>query len=100
MYIRLDGDEHVLMRTGAGEDGLPHETVIARLGSDPELNLFFSAEQGRREHPELWADVSDFHLLQALENFKRRLGRLKPALVALKTCSEEKSGEKVSEPRK
>ncbi len=100
MYIRLDGDEHVLVRTSAGEDGLPHETVVAKLGSDPELNLFLSAEQGRREHPELWDGVSDFHLLQALENFKRRLGRLKPALVALKTRSEEKSEGKVSEPRK
>jgi hypothetical protein len=100
MYIRLDGDEHVLVRTAAGEDGLPQETVIARLGSDPELNLFFSAEQGRREHPELWDGVSDFHLLQALENFKRRLGQLKPALVAVRTGSEEKRGGRRSEPPK
>ena len=100
MYIRLDGDEHVLVRTTAGEEGRPRETVIARLGSDPELNLFFSAEQGRREHPELWSGVSDFHLLQALENYRRRLGQLKPALVALGTRSEEKHGGKKPEPPK
>lgn len=98
MYIRLDGDEHVLVRTAAGENGLPRETIVAQLGSDPELNLFLSAEQGRREHPELWDCVSDFHLLQALENFKRRLGQFKPALVALRTRAEKRHGGKASEP--
>jgi hypothetical protein len=82
MYIRLEGDEHLLVRTIKGTDGPPKEVVLARLGQDPESNLFFSAERGRREQPELWQGIEDFHLLQALENYKRRLGRFKPALVA------------------
>lgn len=84
MYIRLAGDDHLLVKTVKGPDAAPKEVVLASLGQDPELNLFFAAEQGRRDHPELWEDVSDFHLLQALENFKRRMGSLKPALVLIK----------------
>ena len=83
MYIRLEGPEHVLVKTAPGPDGLPQELILANLGTDPELNLFFSAERGRRERPGLWEGVTDFHLLQALENYKRRLGNLKPALVAI-----------------
>ena len=83
MYIRLDGLEHLSVKTVQGTDGLPQELILAKLGSDPELNLFFSAERGRRERPGVWEGVTDFHLLQALENYKRRLGRLKPALVAV-----------------
>ncbi len=84
MYIRLEGNEHLLVRTIQGPKDEPAEVVIARLGTDPELNLFLAAERGRREQPELWEGVQDFHLLQALENFKRRIGRFKPALVAVK----------------
>jgi hypothetical protein len=83
VYIRLEGPEHLLVKTVRGSDGLPQEMILAKLGSDPELNLFFSAERGRRERPGLWEGVTDLHLLQALENYKRRLGRLKPALVAV-----------------
>lgn len=83
MYIKLEQDEHILVRTVKGPDNLPREIVLARLGQDPELNLFLSAETGRREQPERWEGVEDFHLLQALENFKRRQGRLKPALVSV-----------------
>ncbi|MBI5569972.1 MAG: hypothetical protein HY914_08515 [Desulfomonile tiedjei] len=83
MYIRQEGGEHLLARTIEGPDGNPQEVVLARLGTDPELNLFFSSEQGRREEPELWDGINDFHLLQALENFKRRQGHCRPALVAL-----------------
>jgi hypothetical protein len=92
MYIRLEGDEHLLIRTVRGPEDEPAETVIARLGADPELNLFFAAERGRREHPELWEGVRDFDLLQALENFKRRMGRFKPALVAVKGGLEDTPG--------
>ncbi len=81
---RLVGDDHLLVRTVKGPDAAPKEVVLASLGQDPELNLFLAAEQGRRDHPDLWEDVSDFHLLQALENYKRRLGSLKPALVVIK----------------
>lgn len=84
MYIRMDGDECLLARTTRGDDGLPQELVLARLGVDPELNLFFAAQQGRREHPELWEGVNDLHLIQALENFKRRMRRMRPALVCVK----------------
>ncbi|MBI5249016.1 MAG: hypothetical protein HY912_05930 [Desulfomonile tiedjei] len=84
MYIRLDGDDHILVRTMRGTDGAPKEVVLANLGQDPELNLFLGAEQGRRENPAVWEDVSDFHLLQALENYKRRLGSYRPALVTIK----------------
>ncbi len=83
MYIRSDGDEHILVKNVQGIDGAPTETVLANLGTDPELNLFFAAQQSRREHPELWEGVSDYHLLQALENFKRRIGGMKPALVCV-----------------
>jgi hypothetical protein len=83
MYIRLEGHEHILARTGKGPDGLPREIVLANLGSDPELNLFLAAERGRREHPELWEGVADFHVLQALETYKRRMGNQKPALVTI-----------------
>jgi hypothetical protein len=83
MYIRREGDEHLLARTIEGPDGNPQEVILARLGTDPELNLFFSSERGRREEPELWEGVNDFHLLQALENFKRRQGHCRPALVAI-----------------
>lgn len=67
----------------SGEEGEPRETLLARLGEDPELNLFLAAEHGRRSEPEKWEGVENFHLLQALENFKRRLGGYKPALVAV-----------------
>ncbi len=89
MYIRLEGLAHLLIRTVQGPDGLPRELVLANLGSDPELNLFPSAEQGRREHPDLWDNVTDFHLLQALENYKRRVGHFKPALVAVAAKKQE-----------
>ncbi len=83
MYIRLEGDEHLLVRTVKGDGGIPREVVLARLGPDPELNLFLSAQVERRKHPELWEGVEDYHLLQALETFKRRIGRQKPALVVI-----------------
>ncbi|MEJ2715881.1 MAG: hypothetical protein P8182_01890 [Deltaproteobacteria bacterium] len=83
MYIKLEQDEHILVRTVKGPDNLPREIVLARLGQDPELNLFLCAETGRREDPERWDGVEDFHLLQALENFKRRQGGMKPALVSV-----------------
>jgi hypothetical protein len=84
MYIKLQDDEYVLVRSFPGSDGPPREVVLARLGQDPELNLFVTARQGRLEAPELWEGVHDYHLLQALENFKRRIGGFKPALVAVK----------------
>jgi hypothetical protein len=83
MFIRDDGDELVLVRTFPGEENRPEEVVLARLGQDAELNLFHAAETGRRTHPEHWRDISDFDVLQALENFKRRIGHMKPALVAI-----------------
>ena len=81
MYIRAEGDEHLLIRTVKGDDGAPQEFVLAELGSDPELNLFLAANSGRRDNPELWDGVEDHHLLLALENFKRRLRHQRPALV-------------------
>jgi hypothetical protein len=99
VYIRLEGPEHLLVRTVRGSDGLPQELIMAKLGSDPELNLFFSAERGRREQPGLWEGVTDFHLLQALENYKRRLGHLKPALVAVAGKNSETTQEHSLEPR-
>jgi hypothetical protein len=84
MYIRLEGQNHLLIKTVEGPDGAPREVVLGDLGEDPELNLFIAAEVGRRKEPELWEGVSNFHLLQALENYKRRAGRFKPALVAFK----------------
>jgi hypothetical protein len=95
MYIRLEGANHLLITTIQGPDGVPREAVLADLGSDPELNLFIAAEAGRRKDPELWSGISNFHLLQALENYKRRAGRFKPALVAFKgkrTDDEEPCG--------
>ena len=83
MYIRQQGDEFILVRNVRGPDGAPEEALLARLGEDPEINLFFAAQQGRRAQPELWEGVHDFHLLQALENFKRRIGSSKPALVVV-----------------
>lgn len=83
MYIRLEGNDHLLVRTVKGPDDQPREVVIANLGPDPELNLFASAQQGRRQHPEHWDGVHDYHLLQALQNYKRRLGNYKPALTAV-----------------
>jgi hypothetical protein len=83
MYIRREGNDHLLVRTVKGPKGHPIELLLANLGVDPELNLFSSAQRGRREHPEDWEGVHDFHLLQALENYKRRVGRSKPALVAV-----------------
>jgi len=71
----------MLVRTVRGSDGSPEELILADLGQDPELNLFPAAEIGRRKNPELWQGIRDFDLLQALENFKRRLGHSKPALV-------------------
>ena len=92
MYIRIEGDEHLLVKNVEGIDGTPSERILAKLGSDPELNLFFAAQQSRRNHPDLWENVSDYHLLQALENYKRRLGGQKPALVCVegKIQSDEK----------
>ncbi len=84
MYIKLQGNEYVLVRILPGSDGPPREVVLAYLGQDPELNLFLTARQGRQQAPELWDGVHDYHLLQALENFKRRIGGFKPALVAVK----------------
>ncbi len=83
MYIRLEGKNHLLVRTVKGPKGHPVELVLADLGRDPELNLFSSAHRGRREHPERWEGVDDFHLLLALENYKRRVGHSKPALMAV-----------------
>ena len=83
MYIRLEGDEHLLIRTVQGDDGGPGELVLASLGSDPELNLFLAAESGRMDRPDVWEGVEDHHLLLALENFKRRLRHQKPALVPI-----------------
>ena len=100
MYIKYDDGEHVLVRTVRGPDALPREVVLARLGQDPELNLFSSAEEGRERHPELWEDVHDFHVLQALQNYKRKIGNFRPALVSVKgklakrvTPEEEDEGE-------
>ena len=84
MYIRIEGDEHLLIRTVKGNDEVPQEIVLANLGSDPELNLFLAASSGRRNHPDLWDGVEDHHLLLALENFKRRLRHQRPALVPVK----------------
>lgn len=83
MYIKVVNNEHVLVRTLQGSDGTPREVVLANLGPDPELNLFLAARKGRQDNPELWDDVLDYHLLQALETFKRRVGGFKPALVAV-----------------
>lgn len=83
MYIRFHENEYQLVRIFPTPDGPPSEVVLARLGEDPDLNLFIAAGQGRRKHPELWDGVHDYHLLQALENLKRRLGGYKPALVAV-----------------
>ncbi len=83
MYIRLEGNEHLLIRTIEGTDGTPKEVILANLGQDPELNLFLAADRGRRDNPEVWEGVSDFHLLQAWENYKRRLGRFRPSLVVI-----------------
>jgi len=84
MYIRLEDDRCLLIRTLRGPEGQPRELVLADLGQDPELNLFFTAESGRLRDPDLWEGVTDFHLLQALENYKRRLGGFRPVLVAVK----------------
>lgn len=61
-------------RTMRGDDREPRETLPARLGEDPELNLFVAAEHGRRSEPDKLEGVASIHLRQALENFKRRLG--------------------------
>ena len=84
MYIRLEDGEHILIRTVQGPDGLPQEKLLANLGPDPELTLFSAAEQGRRENPQDWEEIHDYHLLQALETFKRRIGNFKPALVGVR----------------
>lgn len=81
MYIRACNGNHILIKNVEIENGESREQVLADLGSDPEINLFFAAEAGRRKDPELWEDVHDFHLLQALETFKRRTAGYKPALV-------------------
>ncbi len=83
MYIRLEGENHLLVRTVKIDGQGVREVVLANLGIDPELNLFVSAEHGRRKEPELWEGIADFHLLQALENFKRRIGNYRPALVVI-----------------
>jgi len=84
MYIRLEDDRCLLVRTLRGPHGEPRELVLADLGNDPELNLFLAAESGRLRNPDLWEGVTDFHLLQALENYKRRVGGFRPALVAVR----------------
>jgi hypothetical protein len=83
MYIRLEGENHLLVRTVKTAEQGVREVVLANLGIDPELNLFVSAELGRRKEPELWNGITDFHLLQALENYKRRIGNYRPALVVI-----------------
>jgi hypothetical protein len=89
LFITLEGNDHLLIRRILGSDNLPRDVVLANLGSDPELNLFIAAEIGRRKEPEQWEDVSDFHLLQALENFKRRTSGYRPSLVSVKTSKPE-----------
>ncbi len=93
MYIRLEGENHLLVRTVRTAEQGVREVVLADLGIDPELNLFTSAEQGRRKEPELWDGVTDFHLLQALENYKRRLGNYRPALVVIQGKQPDTDGE-------
>jgi hypothetical protein len=83
MYIRLEDNRLLLAKTGNDPEGQPVEIVLADLGTDAELNLFLAAELGRRKHPELWEGVTDFDLLQALETYKRRLGKSKPVLVTI-----------------
>ncbi|HMK37376.1 MAG TPA: hypothetical protein VK463_20040 [Desulfomonilaceae bacterium] len=84
MYIRVEKDNHVLIKTVEGADGSPGETILADLGQDPELNLFIAADISRRKNPELWEGVSNLHLLQALENYKRRVAGCKPILVSIR----------------
>jgi len=84
MYIKKLDSELALVRTRPGADGEPEEVLLALLGQDPELNLFVAAQLGRLRNPELWEGIHDFHLLQALENYKRRIGGFRPALVAVK----------------
>ncbi len=83
LYIRAEGDKCLLVRTMEGPDGAPQEIILADLGSDPELNIFFVVQEGRRKDPEKWRGVHDYHALQALETFKRRNSGYKPALVAV-----------------
>jgi len=84
MYIRLEGNRHLLIRQVKGSGEEPKEVILADLGEDPEINLFSAAEQGRRNAPELWEGITDFHLLQAFETYKRRIGNFRPALVMVK----------------
>lgn len=91
MYIKLIDNGHVLIRTFQGPNGRPEEVALASLGRDPELNLFLEAKRGRRKQPELWEGVHDFHLLQALENYKRRVAGFKPALVSVTGKGGEKN---------
>jgi hypothetical protein len=93
LFIKLEGNDHLLIRTIQGSNNLPIGVVLANLGSDPELNLFIAAEIGRRKEPRLWENVSDFHLLQALENFKRRTAGYRPSLVSVKISSKEDDSE-------
>jgi hypothetical protein len=93
LFIKLEENEHFLMRTILGPDNLPRDVVLASLGSDPELNLFIAAEIGRRKEPELWKDVPDLHLLQALENFKRRTSGYRPSLLSVKNSRPEDDSE-------
>ena len=92
MYIRLEGNDHLLVRTMKGPDGHGIEVVLANLGVDPELNLFAAAQQERRKHPEYWEGVHDYHLLQALETYKRRVGQYRPALVAVQGGAPPRDG--------
>jgi hypothetical protein len=39
LFIKLEGNEHFLMRTILGPDNLPGDVVLASLESDPELNF-------------------------------------------------------------
>jgi hypothetical protein len=83
MYIRLEDDRHLLAKTGKDPQDHTVEIILADLGKDAESNLFSAAEVGRRKCPDLWEGVTDYHILQAWETFKRRLGHFKPVLVAL-----------------
>lgn len=89
MYIRVEDDRYVLIRTTAGTGAAPQETILADLGDDPELNIYFAVENGRRDNPNLWEDVNDGQVLHALENFKRRTSGHRPVLGVVKGGSHQ-----------
>jgi hypothetical protein len=82
VLIVKEGDDHILVKSIPGTDGKPRHTRLANLGADPELNLYFVIQEQRRKDPETWKGIHDFHVLQALETFKRRNSGHKPPLVA------------------